>query len=423
MPCVVCCAVWRQRLRSTLRVYPSPEHISLAAGRRPKVSCSKCLAHPMGQYWRLLNIDQKAILYFTGNKLGEIMFWIDPARLVWLLVKPRKHPPYDRTSEPGYSTDPGDLGALNIPVHILALVFEQFGPNDVSAIISLSLTNTYLREIGQKRLDQIMTSSHGPWMWQRLICVGDYVDGDDLPADIFVDEEEEKTLMGNYNNGRAKIYTAFQNGYYYDDKKVKEIWYLRYRPSYDICLSRKERRMMQAMVKPDYSWDGRPETEWILCNGSTGEYVRASAVAELTGTQCDGPFTSNYLSLGHVLLTQICWSGDTDAAMMYEGPITRGPWAGHDFGITTVDNLGQDPWKDSTEKIVKQVLEIWRCDNPEILAEHLRGSDDESDQGSDAAHDRSDNKKDTADDESVQSGLNKSGKKSDDINDADDRKL
>ena len=140
--------------------------------------------------------------------------------------------------------------------------------------------------------------------------------------------------------------------------------------------------MINEMVNPDFSWDGRPETEWILCNWTKAEYVRASAVAELTGTQCRGPWTSDSLSLGHVLITQICWSSDASAAMCYEGPITRGPWAGHYFGITTVDNLSQDnncvnkqPWTDVTERIVKEVLEIWRVDCPQALSKHLRTAD------------------------------------------------
>lgn len=266
-------------------------------------------------------------------------------------------------------------------MEILELVFEQFGPDDITAILSLSLTNTYLREVGQKRAWKCVTWCSGPWWLQRLICVGDYVDGDDLPANI-LRGEEEKTLTGNGEDG-ARIYEAYQ-WCYFDDKVA---WHKQYDALHTGGkMSRKEQRLMRAMVEPDYSWDGRPETEWILCNWTTAEYVRASAVAELTGSPCHGPYTHDRLSLGHVLLSQICWSADPSAAMRYEGPITRGPWAGHYFGITTVDNLSQDincidkqPWKDSTEKIVKQVLEICQCDIPGILAEHFRAPDYESD--------------------------------------------
>ncbi|EPS95692.1 hypothetical protein FOMPIDRAFT_151623 [Fomitopsis schrenkii] len=311
---------------------------------------------------------------------------------------PRKPPPYDRSIEEGHSTDMRDLGALNIPTDILERVFGEIGPEDIRAIVSLSLTNTLLREIGQKRLGDLMSRFVGHWWLERLICVGDYVDGDDLPANIFRGEEEEKTLKGNHDDGsgRARIYDAFRR-YYFDDGRAKGAWSRRCSYVETGDLSRRERRMAKEMVTPDYSWDGRPETEWILCNWTMAEYVRASAVAELTGTRCNGPWTHNFLSLGHVLMTQICWSADPSAAMCYSGPITRGPWAGHCFGITTVDNLSQNiecinkqPWRDVTEKIVKEVLEIWRCDAPERLANHIRQADDKHDKTSDESDDESD---------------------------------
>ncbi|EPS95684.1 hypothetical protein FOMPIDRAFT_90552 [Fomitopsis schrenkii] len=346
----------------------------------------------MGQYWKLINIDRKLASRFQGLKLGEFLFGTGPTRLVRLLAMPRKSPPYDRSIEERHSTDTRDLGALNIPTDILEFVFEEFGfePHDIRAIVSLSLTNTFLREIGQKRLWDLMSCSVGAWWLDRLICVGDYVDGDDLPANIFRGEEEEKTLTGNHDDdddesGGARIYDKFEVSYL-DDIEALMSWSTMCRHVGTGDLSRKERRMAKEMVNPDYSWDGRPETEWILCNWTMAEYVRASAVAELTGTRCNGPWTHNFLSLGHVLMTQICWSADPSAAMCYSGPITRGPWAGHYFGIITVDNLSRDnncinkqPWRDVTEKIVKEVLEIWRCDDPETLANHLRQADDESD--------------------------------------------
>lgn len=223
---------------------------------------------------------------------------------------------------------------------------------------------------------------HGAWWLERLICVGDYLDGDDLPPHILRGEEEEKTLTGNHidddERHGSRLYDAFECNVY-DENAVMYNWNRMYRDLAYMGLSKKERRLMKDMMEPDFSWDGRPETEWILCNWSTAEYVRASAVAELTGVRCRGPWTNPFLSLGHVLMTQICWSSDPSASMCYEGEITRGPWAGHYFGITTVDNLSQDencinkqPWTDVTEKIMKEVLEIWRLDCPKRLAEHLR---------------------------------------------------
>ena len=268
-------------------------------------------------------------------------------------------------------------------------MFEEFGPRDLLAVICLSLTNTYLYEVGQKHFRDLMLCFHGPWWLERLICVGDYLDGDVLPANIF-SEEEEKTLTGNHIvDGKrqcSRIFCAFE-GDYYDWSATKLKWYKIRNDAEDMKLSNKERRSMEAMMKPDFSWDGEPETEWILCNWTTAEYVRASAVASLTGSTCRGPWTNAYLGLGHVLMTQICWSTDRSASMRYDGGITRGPWAGHYFGITTVDNLSQDvncidrqPWTDVSKKIVREVLKIWRLDCPRRLVWYLRPADDDNSQ-------------------------------------------
>ena len=140
-----------------------------------------------------------------------------------------------------------------------------------------------------------------------------------------------------------------------------------------------ERTMIQSMITPDFSWDGMPWTEWILCSWTAAEYVRASAVAKLTGSACKGPWTTSQLGLGHVLITQICWSSDGSTSLEYRGPVHRGRWACHHVAITTIDELSRNPsftskkkWRDVTDRVLKEVVKIWRPEYPDILAEHLR---------------------------------------------------
>ncbi|KZT66187.1 hypothetical protein DAEQUDRAFT_768217 [Daedalea quercina L-15889] len=293
---------------------------------------------------------------------------------------PRKPKPYRRSPERGHSKDTRDLGALNLPFDVLLLIFEQFDPRNMIDAVYLGLTNSFLRAIGQNRIYDIMFAHSCPWHLQRVICVGDYLKGSDLPPDILKEDEKaelEGDLPQDDKQGErgARLYNASKT--WFIDLVARWRWESQFKRR--DRLPRVEEAEFDALVEPDFSWDGRPETEWILCNWTRAEYVRVSGVAALTNSPCMGPWTNEHLGLGHVLLTQICWSSDSSASMCYQGPITRGPWAGHYFAITTVDQLTEhlsfsdkENWTDVTEKIMKQVLEIWRADCPDRLAKHLR---------------------------------------------------
>ena len=93
--------------------------------------------------------------------------------------------------------------------------------------------------------------------------------------------------------------------------------------------------MITFMTTADFSCNGWPWTQWILCSWTAAEYVCASAIAKLTGSVCDGPWTTQpRLGLGHVLIS---WSLDCSTGLEYQVPVHRGRWAGHRIAITTKD--------------------------------------------------------------------------------------
>ncbi|KAH9836825.1 uncharacterized protein C8Q71DRAFT_907667 [Rhodofomes roseus] len=277
-------------------------------------------------------------------------FWQYPARGSWFF-QPK---PYVRSLERGLSKDPRDLGALNLPFDVLDQIFSEAGRKDTRSAVFLALTNSLLREIGQKHIYQRLLTYICPWYLERVVCVGEYTDPDELPPGI--KERERAQFSGRVHDK------------YWGEEPVPKL----------LDLSPAERREMNALVRPDYSWDGRPETEWVLCSWTAGEYVRASAVAKLTGSQCNGPWTHRDLSLGHVLLTQVCWSTDADIIGTKTETINRGRWAAHYVAIITVDRLKTDEtyrvktFVDVTDEIVDEVLEIWRDNTTGMLAKEFQ---------------------------------------------------
>ncbi|KAH9931299.1 uncharacterized protein B0H18DRAFT_1208978 [Fomitopsis serialis] len=294
-----------------------------------------------------------------------------------MLAVPRKPKPYQRSLERGHSTDPRDLGALNLPFDILEHIFRQVRNEDIADAVFLALTNSFLRDVGQNRVcDLLLIEYSSPWHLERIVCVGDRLAGDDLPPGV--KEREKAQLTGRvhdrwtYGFDSEPVPRLYIDDGTFLDTDARGLLGKRFSRHNTSSLSPAERRKMDNLLRLDFSWDGRPETD---------------GVARLTGSRCDGPWTDDLLSLGHVLLTQICWSSDRSGALKGKRrfAIHRGPWAGHYFTITTVDQLTESEsynckeYVDVTDKILDEVLELWRDNDPDTLAKHLRPAESSED--------------------------------------------
>jgi len=338
----------------------------------------------MGQLWELFNVDARRSFRDTScAKLEEVLFFDRPNGLVSMLAIPRKPRPYRLSTQRRRSSEPRDLGALDIPLEILQLIIDNIHLDDIVDVASLALTNTLLRTICEKRIYKAMLLYHGIWSSQRLMYVGQYLDGNDLPPGM-LQEHEKRQLGGNTRQGNfadpdyctSRLYAVA-----YASRCArfsKSLWPDQFDRLYygSKRISSEELSELNKMITPDYSWDGNPETEWVLCNWTTAELVRTSAIAKLTGSTCNGPFINKNLGLGHALLTQIGW--DISWNLAYHGLTHRGRWAGHRFTITTVDRLQEHSgcrgkeMVDISNEVVDDVVNIWRCDYPEILAPEFK---------------------------------------------------
>lgn len=105
--------------------------------------------------------------------------------------------------------------------------------------------------------------------------------------------------------------------------------------------------------------------DWIICNLTRHEFVRADAITKVTGTEdVKGPFVESQMALGEVLVAHICRSSDDSISMADpDGDIHRGRWAGDRFEITTTDqvkNLDKE-WKDVSDEVAKKMQTIWQA--------------------------------------------------------------
>ncbi|KAJ1657490.1 hypothetical protein IWQ61_003118 [Dispira simplex] len=94
------------------------------------------------------------------------------------------------------------------------------------------------------------------------------------------------------------------------------------------------------------------EYECVLRNLTTKEYACESS----------SPYT-----LGHLLLTRICWSEGPDLPMDSAwDAVRRGVWAGHRFDIVAEATFDKNGWTDVTEAVVGELREVFKADRKEL---------------------------------------------------------
>ncbi|KAK7688651.1 hypothetical protein QCA50_008189 [Cerrena zonata] len=361
----------------------------------------------MGQYWRLINLDKRqAWPPYLGFKLGEQLFSRYYNGLPLLLARPSgakivieteldqdvtgdtlcddmkkasltdevkaQHPTVSR------SNAPGTIGGL--PVEILVVIFDHI--TDFNDMASLSLANKTLWLVGYRCIQMRNAREFPQWAGDRLICVGDYALASGLPEDVFTEDELEEfrlTIKGENRNedddefrwarvplGDVLVYNEWQwvtirsqRFYRWDETFLHD--QLRC-PSNDLMKTLFDHLNLAEML-----YDATQE--WVLCNLTKCEFIRAAAIAQLTGTKnAKGPFIGKGMTLGQVLIAHIAWSDDPSVAMMigYEpgSDIHRGRWAGDRFEITTTDRVKNlvEEWKDISDEAAKRMETIWEAE-------------------------------------------------------------
>ncbi|KAG5635144.1 hypothetical protein H0H81_012295 [Sphagnurus paluster] len=263
---------------------------------------------------------------------------------------------------------------------VIDLVYEQ--AESLEDVIRLAVTCQRCYEISRRHLEwwvqQLLVVS---WAGDRLICLGDYAEMDDLPPGMLTDEEREYLLGSCATRDPQKKLKTLQLRH--PDSALRQMrirdsnqrryrdWenYLRlFVPREGLTGYRDGEALTNLVTTIDrltlYTRDLGWYPTHVMRNLTTKEYVRGDAI-ESVRNDPDVPRGLKYLSFNHILAARFTWSSDPSLAMRYEGSLHRGVWAGHRFDVVEIGSVfnGQESlegWKDVSEEVIGEVRDIAR---------------------------------------------------------------
>ncbi|KAI0059335.1 hypothetical protein BV25DRAFT_1829123 [Artomyces pyxidatus] len=332
-----------------------------------------------------LNLDQEA--YYFGEELFDYICTPTARDLIWFLAMPswRGTPNILREARAAVTIDSSrksSLGTLQLPAELLLMIFDQL--DDLADLTHLAICHSTLLRVGRRHVYNMMCAAAAMWAGDRLICLGlddPRMSGkeanDDLPQGMLSPEERRDWLSTQQKFNRSPdenvedatdeislrnfAITAFDN-----------MGCDRFRPPRFLNkLDGLDERIARSLLKPLY-----PKTGWVLCNYSKGLFVRADAIAKLTGWEEVGPKPPGRIGLCEALISQIAWSANRDewVGLGDADKVMRGPWAGDRFAIRNTYHgfrLDAQGWMDVTEEVLEHLTGMWKAHYGEKWKEEL----------------------------------------------------
>ncbi|KAG6901309.1 hypothetical protein C0995_013879 [Termitomyces sp. Mi166 len=337
----------------------------------------------MGQHYRLFNLDTHVRWSDSvKDKLGDFFYcrmnndhsllralWIpdeDKERVVVLPVHKVEGYVFPQESSKNYSE--GFFGQLTTEV-----VDKMFGEvDDPVDLINVMTTCQRHWDIGRRHLENlvkvffVVTS----WAGDRLICLSDHAELEDLPEGMLTECEVMK--IENYRSRslwrairviqtpRPRTPAVIPLKIVGAIRSSKDL--LRGLKSYptwsartDICGA------LQNLIQiTDMNFGNFYKGHMVFRNLTVKEYVRG----DIWNMPRDSRFPGKRLKFEHVLYIRIIWSVPGLSGYQCPLDIRRGAWAGHRFDISDVKNvMGEDGimvdgWRDVTEEVISEVMEV-----------------------------------------------------------------
>ncbi|KAI0334945.1 hypothetical protein GY45DRAFT_966156 [Cubamyces sp. BRFM 1775] len=344
----------------------------------------------MGQFWTLKNIDRQD--RFGGAKLGEWLFQSSHSDLLKELMVPVQFPKdYDEWLQAGERAIQR-APLFKLPNEIFGVVFEDLQFEDLS-LLCFAITCKDLLALAKQPILQAMNRAIPTWAFCRLICLGDNAeDISDLPSGMLTEEElarienalvarglgdvgsDETLPEAEYESVADLLVLVGEPPRLKLRKKELDHGYRRLssKSVLDADFRFMEHEILQPLMRGRSApsrpspkqclWDAstlkafvlhrtKPAPE-VLCNVSKREFVRRDALPKVP--------TFREVTLAHALIVQVLWSPDPSCGFRvadeYDERISRGPWAGDRFCVTTMATMpelapGMEGWRDVSEEV------------------------------------------------------------------------
>ncbi|KAI0375046.1 hypothetical protein BV20DRAFT_976969 [Pilatotrama ljubarskyi] len=271
---------------------------------------------------------------------------------------------------------PGQRGLLSLSSEITLMIVEEVyghGTDDeVMDTLHMAASCKRLAQVAEPFLQEIRTRSACRWGKSRIVCIGEGATLARLPPRLLREAERQEIQSKKHDlPHRSKSCSAFaslgllgtEEGWL--DAPVGETGPAdTSNAGEDMSqLSEASKRICRTLMQAYYP----SRRDWVVCNWTSGELVRAQAIADLCKQPNDEqPFLPGCaVKLSHVLLARICWT-DTDECLgipsVFNFKLHQGPWAGNRFTITTMERLSEDGkacWRDVSTEVVQEIRELF----------------------------------------------------------------
>ncbi|KAJ7196043.1 hypothetical protein GGX14DRAFT_673692 [Mycena pura] len=322
----------------------------------------------MGQYWKIINLDKREC--HSLGKLGVSFFYGYPSECLnssLECLEPIFLPDTVKRYRPGELLSPAvryPTTLVNLPVEIIHEIHSHMGGFD--DLLFFSATCQVLWEIGRGEMHRRVVELTGAFSWagDRIVCVGDYLRNDDIPASLLSAEEREDfrvTREENDDDSEDENGDDEERLYYY---AWTELHSSKFFPRRDVALDKLLDRCYTTLDETvisqlcDFKSLKQPAPR-VLRNFTRQQYVRESAILDLRN---ENENEYDNIGFGEVVLSRICLSSDPSTNMRYAGDIHLGVWAGDRFDVVSAEWLVTDAasgWTDVSNEVLKEVEEIW----------------------------------------------------------------
>ncbi|GJE90296.1 hypothetical protein PsYK624_064250 [Phanerochaete sordida] len=319
----------------------------------------------MGEYFKIVDVNGQELyeIPMGGAKLIEFFWSLAVGHLLDLfIVSPTALAGWDKDEWPieefpVHRAAPHASKLLGLANELLAEIFKWI--TSVHDAINLCLVDGALSAVGAPRLRELLDAELAPWTGHRLVCFGDYVRDAGFPpflADIVAGLKAAAGFEGSFYRlaSKYKKQTFSQEGRWHQVLAGLE------KHAGAAGLSGADRRVFDALLAHLTDCAKRAsraeiDASVVLCNLTRHTYVRGAAVRE--------KYKRGHPSLGHLLLAHVCWSDDGDFHFKdARYNVTRGPWTGHRFEVTTMGRLRPGiEWEDGTSAALERLNDLWRA--------------------------------------------------------------